>query len=125
MTSKRLMNPREFGQHITGKARAKGYDLTTADGRTRLAKDTGLPEGDIAAIAAGKYKPPVDPWKTFGEIVVERHKDMLCMVGILEPSGTRPPKKSVKDTAVDLGLTQPKSVVIFEALVAALLNSEK
>lgn len=47
------------------------------------------------------------------------------MVGILEPSGTRPKKKSVTETAADLGLKEPKNVAIFEALVTALLNSEK
>jgi hypothetical protein len=125
MTSKRPLEPRQFGQFITTRARIEGYDLTTEDGRARLAKDTGLPETDITAIAAGKYKPPVDPWKTFGKILGERHKDMLCMAGILEPSGSRPPKKTVKQTAADLGIKQPKTVAIFEALVTALLNSEK
>ncbi|MDT0480621.1 MULTISPECIES: hypothetical protein [Streptomyces] len=125
MASKKPLDSRQFGQYIATRARLKGYDLATADGRARLAKETGLPESDITAIAAGKYKPPVDPWKTFGEILGERHKDMLCMVGILEPSGTRPRKKSVTDTAADLGLKQPKNVAIFEALVTALLNSEK
>ena len=47
------------------------------------------------------------------------------MVGILEPSGTRPRKKSVTEIAVDVGLKEPKNVAIFEALVTALLNSEK
>lgn len=90
MASKQPLDPRQFGQYVTTRARIKGYDLDTADGRSRLAKDTGLPANDITAIAAGKYKPSVDPWKTFGEILGERHKDMLCMAGILEPSGTRP-----------------------------------
>ncbi|PSM39899.1 hypothetical protein C6Y14_28870 [Streptomyces dioscori] len=125
MPSKKLMDPRRFGDHITTRARIVGYDLATKDGQARLAKDSGLPEADIAAITEGKYKPSVDPWKTFAEILGERHKDMLCMVGRLAPSGTRPPKKSVKQTAGELGIKQPKTVAIFEALVTALLNSEK
>ncbi|MFD3841433.1 hypothetical protein ACFWWC_35005 [Streptomyces sp. NPDC058642] len=59
------------------------------------------------------------------KILGERHKDMLCMAGILEPSGSRPPKKTVKQTAAALGIKEPKTVAIFEALVTALLNSEK
>jgi hypothetical protein len=125
MPSKKPMDPRRFGEHITRLARIKGYDLATKDGQARLAKDSGLPEADIAAIAAGKYKPPVDPWKTFGETLGERHKDMLCLVGILAPSSTRPPKRNVRDTAGDLGIKSPKNVAIFETLVAALLNSER
>lgn len=54
MAGKQPLDPRQFGQYVTTRARIKGYDLDTADGRSRLAKDTGLPANDITAIAAGK-----------------------------------------------------------------------
>ncbi|MFJ3224506.1 hypothetical protein ACIPJS_14280 [Streptomyces sp. NPDC086783] len=125
MTSSRQpLNAVEFGRYVTRRARGAGYDLTTTAGRTKLAKDTGMPERDVTAIAEGRFKAPADPWKTLAEKLGEQHKDLLRIAGILKP-GSRPTKKTSRDTALDLGITSPKNVAIFEALVTALLNAEK
>lgn len=123
MAIQQPMRPRDFKEFVSRRAKAQGYDLATSDGCTRLAKDTGLPENAITAIATGKHKPPVDPWKNLADTLQCPHKDLLRAADILKPASD-PAKRTPRQVALDLGLSD-KNVTLFEDIVTALLKSEK
>jgi transcriptional regulator with XRE-family HTH domain len=124
MAKQHPQHARTFSRYVTARARTCGYNLADLEGRTKLAKDAGMAEVDVAALAEGKYEPPTDLLKPLAKALHTTQKELLRKAGILEPSKPRP-ALTPRAAAVELGIKSPVNVGIFEALVAALLAAEK
>lgn len=128
MASRQNPAAKKFARYVRDAAIKANYavDSSTGDGKARLAKESGMPEADIAKILNGEYEIQPDTLKPLAAALDVPQKELLRAAGVLE-GRTLPQDRplTVQLAAQRLGIKSPKNVEAFETIVAALLQAEK
>lgn len=118
---------RDFASYVRQAARRAGYDVDSprGGGRTALARDTGMSQSSVGRVLAGKSM--LDPayFEPLASALRVPVSELLVLSGLVSRSAfSKQPQHEAptpRQAAMDLGITDPLKVELFEMMVRALL----
>lgn len=126
-----------FAEYIRPAVVAAGYDIDSprGGGKKRLAEHTGVSQSSIGRMLAGQTMPGPLLLEKLAVVLGLPLTEVLVRSGMVtdgrnvsqDPAPPAPhvPPLSVEDAARRLGITSPKSVKIFKAMVETLKSEDE